>query len=315
MSNKKNCNTTDYRINRQHKSTLFTSLFGEDAENALSLYNAVNHTDYTNTEDLTYTTLGDVVYMKMKNDVSFIIGKTMNLYEHQSTYNPNMPLRGFLYFADLYRKYIQNNARIYSSSLLKIPAPHYLVFYNGDDKDFPEDVRELHLSDAFDEPVEAGKYEWTATMININHGKNTSLKQSCQILASYSDFTSKVKKYSKRMDIKAAIDKAVDESILAGGKLGDFLSKHKREIKNMILTEFDEEKYLEMVKEESFIEGREEGRIEAHQNTLVRILTSRFHSVPEELASTLTLADEQSLSKWVLLAATVSDLDEFLENI
>ena len=60
--------------NRNYKDTLFRKLFGENRENALSLYNAVNGTHYTNAEDLEFTTLDDVVYMKMKNDVSFIFG-------------------------------------------------------------------------------------------------------------------------------------------------------------------------------------------------------------------------------------------------
>lgn len=62
----------------------------------------------------------------------------MSLYEHQSSYNPNMPLRGFLYYADLYRKLIHRSERLYSKHLLKIPRPHYIVFYNGSEKDMEE---------------------------------------------------------------------------------------------------------------------------------------------------------------------------------
>ena len=153
----------NYKINREYKVTVFSKLFGEDKENALSLYNAVNNSNYTNVDDLIFTTLDDVVYMKMKNDVSFLFDKTLSLYEHQSTYNPNMPLRGFLYFADLYRQLIKNNEQIYSKNIVKIPTPKYIVFYNGSMKDMPESVKELHLSDAFDMPVEQGKFEWTAT--------------------------------------------------------------------------------------------------------------------------------------------------------
>lgn len=125
-------NTTNtYKANREYKSTLFAKLFGENKENALSLYNAINDSHYTNADDLIFTTLEDVVYMKMKNDVSFLFDKTLSLYEHQSTYNPNMPLRGFLYFADLYRKLIQNNEQIYSKNIVKIPSPRYIVFLTG----------------------------------------------------------------------------------------------------------------------------------------------------------------------------------------
>ena len=75
----------------------------------LALYNAVNHTSYTNAEELEITTLDDVIYLSMKNDLSFIISATLNLYEHQSTFNANMPIRGLLYFARLYEAYIKKN--------------------------------------------------------------------------------------------------------------------------------------------------------------------------------------------------------------
>ena len=113
----------DIHVNKKYKDTVFRKLFGENKENALSLYNAVNHTSYTNPDDLEYTTLEDVIYMKYKNDVSFLVDKTLSLYEHQSSYNPNMLLRGFLYYADLYRKLIHRSERLYSKHLLKIPRP------------------------------------------------------------------------------------------------------------------------------------------------------------------------------------------------
>ena len=80
----------DIHVNKKYKDTVFRKLFGENKGNALSLYNAVNHTSYTDPDDLEYTTLEDVIYMKYKNDVSFLIDKTLSLYEHQSSYNPNM---------------------------------------------------------------------------------------------------------------------------------------------------------------------------------------------------------------------------------
>lgn len=108
----------DFSVNRNHKDTLFRFLFGSSKESALSLYNALNRTAYTSTDDLEITTLDDVIYMKQKNDVSVLIGSTLSLYEQQSTFNPNMPLRGFFYFADLYRKLIQVTERLYSRKLL-----------------------------------------------------------------------------------------------------------------------------------------------------------------------------------------------------
>jgi len=198
--------------------------------------------------------LDDVVYMKMKNDVSFLFDKTLSLYEHQSTYNPNMPLRGFLYFADLYRQLIKDNERIYSKKLVKIPAPKYIVFYNGDKKDMPEQVKELYLSDAFDREVEPGKFEWTATMVNINAGMNPELLAKCKVLGGYATFVDKVRTYNKSMPLTDAVDQAVDECVEAG-VLEEFLNKHRKEVRNMVLTEFDEEKYIKMMREEERAEG------------------------------------------------------------
>lgn len=148
--------------NRQYKDSLFCVLFGQNKENALSLYNAVNHTNYDDPEELEFATLQNVIYLKMKNDVSFVIDKSLNLYEHQSSYNPNMPLRGFLYFASLYQTQIHTK-RLHSRRLVKIPNPNYLVFYNG--KETMEESRILKLSDAFETKDDSGRFEWSATMI------------------------------------------------------------------------------------------------------------------------------------------------------
>ncbi|WP_346906155.1 hypothetical protein [Faecalicatena orotica] len=67
----------------------------------------VNSTSYTNPDELIITTMSDAVYLGMKNDISFLIANVLNLYEHQSTLNPNMPLRGLFYFADVLRVYIE----------------------------------------------------------------------------------------------------------------------------------------------------------------------------------------------------------------
>ena len=119
------------RIRRKYKDRLFQKVF-EDKKDLLDLYNAVNGTQYTNQDDLEITTLEDVIYLSMKNDLSFIISSTLNLYEHQSTYNPNLPVRGLIYFAKLYEAYIKKiDANVYGHKLIALPAPQFIVFYNG----------------------------------------------------------------------------------------------------------------------------------------------------------------------------------------
>ena len=118
-------------LRRNYKDSLFRMVFREKKE-LLVLYNAINGTAYEDPEELVVTTIEDVLYMGRKNDISFLIKDVMNLYEHQSSVNPNMPLRGLIYISMLYQGYIeQNNLDIYSSTLLKLPTPKYLVFYNG----------------------------------------------------------------------------------------------------------------------------------------------------------------------------------------
>ena len=97
---------TLHKINKKYKDRLFRLIF-QDKKDLLELYNAINNSDYTNPEDLTITTIEDVVYMGMKNDLSFLIDDVLNLYEHQSSFSPNLPLRGLFYFSSLYREQIE----------------------------------------------------------------------------------------------------------------------------------------------------------------------------------------------------------------
>ena len=179
-------------INRENKSTLFCFIFGseENKKYLLSLYNAVNDTTYTSIEDIEINTIKDIIYIRVKNDISFILDADMSLYEHQSTYNPNMPLRGMMYFSTLYAQFLsEHNKKIYNKTLVKIPTPRYIVFYNGDDS-YPDKL-ELKLSDAFERPDHSGRFEWTATMLNINKGHNEKIMNKCQALLQYSEFISK----------------------------------------------------------------------------------------------------------------------------
>lgn len=181
-------------VNREYKGRLFRFVFGAEENKVylLSLCNAVSGTNYTDVDDIEITTLNDAIYIKMKNDISFLIDSQMNLFEHQSTFNPNMPLRGIEYFAELYGNYIKaNGLNIYVNSLQKIPTPRYFVFYNGTEEQ--PDVVKLKLSDAFQIPDDSGEFEWTATMLNINYEHNQKLLEQCQPLYEYAHFIKLVK--------------------------------------------------------------------------------------------------------------------------
>ena len=250
-------------IRRNHKDRLFVKLFGDpdNKENLLSLYNALNDRSYDDPNELEINTIEDVIYMGRKNDVSCIIDAHMNLFEHQSTYNPNMPLRGFIYIAKLYEKYIeQYELNIYSEKLEKIPTPKYFVLYNGT-RDMPERM-ELKLSDAFMHPDESSGIEFTAIMININYGMNKDLMAACSTLEEYAIFIDRVRRYADLSMSAAEMEKAVDRAVnecIKEGVLFDFLTAHKAEVKGMILTDYDEEKTMAMFKREYRQDGYSEG--------------------------------------------------------
>ena len=247
-------------VNREHKDRLFISLFGsaERKENTLELYNAVNGTHYDNPDDITIYTIEDALYLGMKNDVAFLISCHMNLYEHQSTSNPNMPVRGLMYFAKLYEKFIRlNKLRIHGSTQIKLPTPRYLVFYNGT-QERPE-KEELRLTAAFDKPEESC-IEVTATVLNVNIGKNNALMKQAQTLEGYARFIALVRQYGKEMPLETAIDRAVTECI-EQGILAEYLLARKAEVQDMLLTEYDAEK----VHQEFWEDGRETGRQEGIQ--------------------------------------------------
>ena len=244
---------------RNYRDTLFRMLY-RNKKRLLSLFNAVNRTHYDNPDDLTITTLEGVLYLGMKNDVSCIIDMMMQLYEHQSTVNPNMPLRNLFYVSDLLQKYIyEEGLDIYSRKQIKIPTPKFVVFYNGDEEQ-PE-RKEIRLSKAFSANTGETNMELVVLQININKGQNEELKAACKTLQEYAEFTERAREHRKEMELEDAIRTTIDECI-RDGILKDFLLKNKAEVYHMCLYEFDVELHERVLREEEREEGRLEGRSE-----------------------------------------------------
>ena len=241
--------------NRNYKDTVFRMLFS-DKKNLLSLYNAVNSRDYTNPDDLEIVTLENAIYMGIKNDLAFIIDTNLYLYEHQSTYNPNMPLRDLFYISSEYQK------SLYSSSLQKIPAPNFIEFYNGSDPVC--DVFEHRLSSAFEHLSGEPKLELIVTVLNINEGHNALLMEHCKTLREYAQYVAKVRKYTADLSLNEAVERAVDECIKEN-ILADFLRKNRAEVISMSIFEYDkeeEEKKLRKAEYEAGVEAGEKSGIQ-----------------------------------------------------
>lgn len=286
--------------NHKYKDRLFRLVFNNKRD-LLDLYNALNNTCYENPNDLEVNTLEDAVYLSMKNDISFLIGGTLNLYEHQSTYNPNMPLRGLIYLARLYDGYVETkNINLYSSSLKKLPIPQYFVFYNGT-KEQPDETI-LQLTDAFESVSDNRQpcLQYTAVMLNINYGHNLALMEKCQRLKEYSMFIDTVRiQCKKTSDPRHAVTKAVDICI-EKEILRDVLVKHKAEVISMVLTSFNQKAYEKDLYEEGVEEGIKEGldlgRTQMAQEIALRLFQSG--NSPEQIAQ-LTGIDVEAVKQWI----------------
>ncbi|HCM91824.1 MAG TPA: hypothetical protein DIS78_04585 [Lachnospiraceae bacterium] len=258
-------------INLKHKDRLFNFIFGKEENRkwTLSLYNAVNGSDHDDESMIEFNTLEDVMYLSMKNDTSFLIGNIMSVYEHQSSFNPNMPLRMMEYVGRLYSGYISKNKfNKYGEKLIMLPTPKLVVFYNGLKEQADESI--LRLSDSFDKGHRnEADIEVRVRMLNVNHGRNKELMDRCKPLAEYAWFIDEIRKNRKEHDtessVRLAIEAMPDDCIIKG-----FLTGHMKEVEGMLDTEYNEAEVKELFKEEGREEGREQEVTERIQDMLRR---------------------------------------------
>ncbi len=298
---------------RNHKDTVFRMIY-KDRTKLLELYNALNGTDYEDAAELEVCTLENAIYMGMKNDVSFLFDSEMNLYEHQSTFNPNMPLRDLMYAAKQLEKYMAEDT-LYSSKLVKIPVPRFVVFYNGTEKQ-PE-RRVLKLSDAYEKKVASPELELKVLMLNINQGNNRKLMQRCKTLKEYCQFVECIRKYAATMEIAEAVDRAVTECIKKN-ILADFLTKQRAEVVAVSIFEYNEEEELKKIRAAEFSVGREAGYEEgeaAGKAERVLELLEDLGKVPDELRERiLSESNLPVLKQWLKAAAKSESLQAFLDQ-
>ena len=292
-------------INRNFKDTLFRKIF-DNKKDLLSLYNALNDTEHTDENLIVINTIEDAIYIGYKNDISFVIDSELNLYEHQSSVNKNMPIRGLIYLTELYKGYIERNGE-------------------------PE-RRVMPLSDSYmtNDSNKGQKpcLELEALLVNINYGCNKEIMNKCQKLMEYSQLIALIRKYydelvekyaklgihkSKKEIFAEAVSLAIEEAI-RNNILKEILRNNKAEVTNMLLTEFDEKDYIKGVKEESERRGREEGRIEGEQLTkIIQIIkkVKKSKSLPT-IASELEEeeADIKSIYDAVVASAPDYDIEE-----
>ena len=277
--------------NRNYKDTVFRMLFS-DRKNLLSLYNAVNQSNYKNPEDLEIVTLENAIYMGIKNDLAFIMDTNLYLYEHQSTYNPNMPLRDLFYICSEYQKLVDKKS-LFSSTLQKIPAPNFIEFYNG--STVISDCTELRLSSAFECLTGEPKLELIVTVLNVNEGHNADLMQHCSMLKEYAQYVARVRHYASDMPLNQAVKRAVDECIREG-ILAEFLARNRNEVISMSIFEYDKELEEKKLRKAEYEYGFAEGEKHAAIEIAKRMLKTSNFSLEEIAAfSGVSLVDVKIL--------------------
>ncbi|HJB16770.1 MAG TPA: hypothetical protein IAA05_12155 [Candidatus Blautia excrementipullorum] len=280
-------NTSDaLTVNRTFKSTLFIMLF-EDKKNLLELYNAITGKHYADPELLEINTLENAIYMSMKNDVSFLIDGRLSLYEHQSTKNPNLPLRFLLYISHLYSR-LTVKENLYGETIVQIPAPEFLIFYNGKEK-MPE-RQILKLSDMYSVQDGQPKLELEATLLNISGSNNQKLKEACRTLGEYAIYTDKIRAYTEEMELPEAVDRAMDECIRED-VLREFLMKHRAEARAMSIFEYNQERHMQQEREAGIEKGRRQGEEQLLRRQVQKNL-SRGMSI-SEIAEVLDETEER----------------------
>lgn len=305
--------TATARPNRCYKDTVFRMLF-RDRTRLLGLYNAVTGNDYQDPAALEIVTLESAVYLGVKNDIALLIDLNLYLFEHQSTVNPNMPLRFLQYVAAEYAR-LTAGENLYGGRLVPIPAPHFMVFYNGT-APCPERML-LRLSDAYaghgraaGEGEIAGmpslELELIVQVLNINAGCNEALKAQCQTLGEYMQYVDKVRSYAGSLPIYEAVDRAVDECI-DQGILREFLLVNKAEVRYMSIFEYDEEETRRAMRKTEYERGMTEGKAES-----VLFLLEELGTVPEALRKhILAQCDPAVLQQWLKAAAGAESIASF----
>ena len=294
------------KLNRQYKDRVFRDIFGnkDRREYTLSLYNAVNGTAYTDPELIELNTLEDFIYMNMKNDVSFLVDAQLELYEHQSTYNPNMPFRCLQYLSELYERYLEEKDQkdwLYTDILVHLPTPKCVVFYNGERE--TEDKFELHLKEAFSVPEKACM-DLTVLVFNCNEGRNQELMEHCAELKDYARFVALSRRNLKGLkrsvqandlDKENAVLQAIDEMIRSEGPLSEYFRIRRNEVCKLFLEDYNEEAAMKAIgdlKEQvgyqkGHEEGREEGRKAGHAEILEIIRLIKAGATDEDIVNRL----------------------------
>ena len=241
-------------------------------EYALDVYNAMNDSAYTDPSVITIMRLENGISLSVRNDASFFISNYLNLYEHQSTYSPNAPLRFLIYLTNLLKTTIRKRD-LYGRKRVQIATPHFAVFYNGTEKRPEKEV--LKLSDAFINQTDTSEIELTVTVYNINPNNNTQLLEKSEVLRSYMIFVNRVREnleHQKKIaqnapeydeaayeeELEVAINEAIDYCV-KHHIMEEFFRENRNEVTKSMVLDYTWERREELIRAEEYEDGKREG--------------------------------------------------------
>ena len=257
--------------NREYKSDVISMML-QIPEYALDVYNAMNDSAYTDPDMIQIMRLENGISLSVRNDASFFISNYLNLYEHQSTYSPNAPLRFLIYLTNLLKKLI-GKRDLYGRKRVQIATPHFAVFYNGTEKRPEKEV--LKLSDAFINRSDTPEIELTVTVYNINPNNNTQLLEKSEVLRSYMIFVNRVREnleHQKKIaqnapeydeaayeeELEVAINEAIDYCV-KHHIMEEFFRENRSEVTKSMVLDYTWERREELIRAEEYEDGKREG--------------------------------------------------------
>ena len=280
-----------------YRDTLFRTLFS-DEERAIELCNAVAGTSFPPGTPVTMCGLKSSL-LRRYNDLAVAVkGQIIVMIEHQSTVNPNMPLRFLKYLADeLYSSFVKGD-EIYRSTVLKIPTPQFYVLYNGTKK-LGQDT--LMLSSAFEVAPTGPSMELTARVLDINHESGCEALSKSKSLNGYAYMVAQIRHFESKglprdAAIKEAVMKCKEEDVLA-----DFLKSNHEEVAKMLMWEYDQEAEFRILREEGRQEGEEKTKtemaIEMLKDGLNTDKIARYVKMPVDWVKKITESNFESPEK------------------
>lgn len=309
----------------EYKSNVFAMLM-EIPKYALEVYNVLNGSHHEDVNEIQIKKLNSGVILSVKNDASFLLDSYLNLYEHQSTHNPNMPLRFLIYFSSIMQDIVKKEKYdLYGKKQIPIPTPKFVVFYNGLDERPEKEV--MHLSDAFLQKGTDYQLDLSCEVYNINPGNNMAVMKASKVLNGYTTFVEKVRTYIKEEhEIKEAVSLAVEDCIRQD-ILAEFFRTHRKEVEEVAALDFTFERREELIRRDSLEEGiekgiekgreegRREGRLLGKRMAVIEALEEYCNPSEEWKQRIEAEEDEEKLRRWNKAANRAETFEEFIDMV